>query len=110
MREEERLIRSAVPDMGFDSGFRDRVMARVRHEGSLEAAGRDSRRSAWGADTMYYHLRRAFPRVAAAGVIGLIGLGMYALIGGAGVTGLSLDALLGLPPETLETAFALGGV
>ena len=110
MSDEARWIRSAAPDMKFEPGFRDRVMARVR---KIERAG-DAATAANSpgriADPLYVHLRHAFPRLALAGVIGLVALGAYSLIGGAGLAGSPLDALLGLPPETMEAAFALGGV
>ena len=110
MRDEERWIRAAAPEMRFEPGFRDRVLARVRE---IERAGdpaSEGRSPARAADPLYVHLRHAFPRLALAGVIGLVALGAYTLAGGAGLAGSPLDALLGLPPETLEAAFALGGV
>jgi len=110
MNGEERWIRSAAPEMRFEPGFRDRVMARVREierPGNAAAAARGPDRVA---DPLYVHLRHAFPRLALAGVIGLVALGAYSLIGGAALAGSPLDALLGLPPETIEAAFALGGV
>jgi len=110
MRDEERWIRSAAPEMKFEPGFRDRVMARVREVEQAENLESRTRRPGRGPDTLYFHLRHAFPRLAVAGVIGLVGLGMYTLIGGAGLAGSPLDALLGMPPETLEAAFILGGV
>ena len=110
MRDEERWIRSAAPDMKFEPGFRDRVMTRVREIERAGTAATAARSPGRVADPLYVHLRHAFPRLALAGVIGLVALGAYTLIGSAGLAGSPLDALLGLPPETMEAAFALGGV
>jgi hypothetical protein len=62
------------------------------------------------AESLYLNLRHSFPRLAAAGFVGLIGLGLYSLNSGAGLGGSPVDLLLGIPPETIEAVFALGGV
>ncbi len=96
--------------MRFEPGFSDRVLERVRE---LEAdAARDAAPLATGdaSEQMYLHLRRAFPRLAAACLVGLVALGTLALVGDTGLAGSPLDALLGLPAQTLETAFALGAM
>ena len=110
MSDEERWIRSAAPEMRFEPGFSDRVMARIREIEPVGSAAPTARSPVWVADPLYVHLRRVFPRLALAGAIGLLALGTYTLIGGAGLAGSPLDTLLGLPPETMEAAFALGGV
>lgn len=110
MSDEERRIRSAARELRFEPGFRDRVMARVREVEQTGNAATEVRSLRRVPDPLYFHLRRAFPRLAVAGLIGLVALGAYTLMGGAGLAGSPLDALLGLPPETMEAAFALGGV
>jgi hypothetical protein len=110
MNETERQIRSVAGQMQFEPGFSDRVLARVRE---LESGADDpsgSQVSHDSPDPLYSHLRRVFPRLAAACVIGLLALGALALSGDTGLAGSPVDALLGLPAETLETAFALGGM
>ena len=110
MSETERQIRSVAGQMQFESGFSDRVLARVREleSGEYEPSGPQVSRD--GPDPLHFHLRRAFPRLAAACVIGLLALGALALAGDTSLAGSPLDALLGLPAETLETAFALGAM
>jgi len=93
---------------GFEPGFRDRVMARVRElPGESRLAAHADRP---GAESLYLHMQKAFPRLAAACLIGVVALGIYSLIGDAGLANSAVEALLGLPGETLETAFALGSV
>ncbi len=92
----------------FEPGFRDRVMARVGElPGEVRQAARGDQP---GAESLYLHLQRAFPRLAAACLIGVVALGIYSLLGDAGLANSAVEALLGIPGETLETAFALGGV
>ena len=110
MSRTERQIRSSASRMHFEPGFSDRVLERVRE---LEAgAAHDAAPMPTGnaSELLYLHMRRAFPRLAAACVVGLLALGTLALVGDAGLAGSPVDALLGLPAETLETAFALGGM
>ena len=93
---------------GFEPGFRDRVMARVRElpgETRREAHGDQP-----GVESLYLHMQRAFPRLAAACLIGVVALGIYSLVGDAGLAHSAVEALLGIPGESLETAFALGSV
>jgi anti-sigma factor RsiW len=92
----------------FEPGFRDRVMARV---GELAGEVRQPARGDQpGAESLYLHLQQAFPRLAAACLIGVVALGIYSLLADAGLANSAVEALLGIPGETLETAFALGGV
>jgi len=93
---------------GFEPGFRDRVMARV---GDLPAEDRHAAHpDRPGAESLYIHLQRAFPRLAAACLIGVVALGIYSLVGDVGLANSAVEALLGIPGETLEMAFALGSV
>lgn len=92
----------------FEPGFRDRVMARVRELPSEKRHAVHVDRP--GAEALYLHLQRAFPRLAAACLIGVVALGVYSLVGDGGLASSAVEALLGLPGQTLETAFALGGV
>ncbi len=62
------------------------------------------------AESLYLHLQFAFPRLAAACLIGVVALGVYSLVGDGGLANSAVEALLGLPGATLETAFALGSV
>ena len=43
-------------------------------------------------------------------MIGVVALGVYSLVGDGGLANSAVESLLGLPGETLETAFALGSV
>jgi len=99
-------IRAGKPE--FEPGFRDRVMARVRELPAEDRHAAHADRP--GADALYLHLQRAFPRLAAACLIGVIALSVYSLVGDGGLASSAVETLLGLPGETLETAFALGGV
>ncbi|MCL7973867.1 MAG: hypothetical protein M8835_04845 [marine benthic group bacterium] len=110
MRRTERTIRSSADQMRFKPGFSGRVMTRIRELESLEGVGAPARLDGSASDLLYQHLRHAFPRLAAACVVGLLALGTLALVGDTGLAGSPVDALLGLPAETLETAFALGGM
>ena len=92
----------------FEPGFRDRVMARVREISAEDRHVAHVDRP--GAEALYLHLQRAFPRLAAACLIGVVALGVYSLVGDGGLASSAVEALLGLPGQTLETAFALGGV
>lgn len=93
---------------GFEPGFRDRVMARV---GALPREDQHAARGDQpGMESMYLHMQRAFPSLAAACLIGVVALGIYSLVGDAGLANSAVEALLGIPGETLETAFALGNV
>ena len=92
----------------FEPGFRDRVMARLREIPVEDRHAAHVDRP--GADALYLHLQRAFPRLAAACLIGVIALSVYSLVGDGGLASSAVETLLGLPGETLETAFALGGV
>lgn len=93
---------------GFEPGFRDRVMARVGAlPGEYQHAARGDQP---GPESLYLHMQRAFPRLAAACLIGVVALGIYSLAGDAGLANSAIEALLGIPGESLETAFALGSV
>lgn len=106
MRDEERWdeIRDLLPEAasGFEPGFADRVMARI-------AALRDSAPGAErpGGELLHAHLRHAFPRLAAACLVGVAALSLYTLLSGAGLHGSPLEALLGLPETTLESVLVL---
>jgi anti-sigma factor RsiW len=101
-----RELEAGTPE--FEPGFRDRVMARVAE---LPGEGRRAARPDLpGTESLYLHLQRAFPRLAAACLVGVVALGLYSLAGDAGLANSAVEALLGLPGETLETAFALGSV
>ena len=92
----------------FEPGFQDRVLARIR---ALPAAERHAAHAdRTGAESLYLHLQRAFPRLVAACLIGVVALGVYSLVGDGGLANSAVESLLGLPGETLETAFALGSV
>ena len=110
MRDEGRQMRSLREELerlepAFEPGFRDRVMARIRELPTAETHGARSEQP--GADTLYMHLSWAFPRLAAACLVGVVVLGIYSLSGDGGLASSTLEALLGLPGETLETAFVL---
>lgn len=106
MRDVERWdeIRDllAEPASGFAPGFPERVMARIA---ALPAAARGAERP--GAELLHVHLRHAFPRLAAACLIGVAALSLFTLLSGAGLHGSPLEALLGLPETTLESVLVL---
>jgi len=98
----------ATVNPGFEPGFRDRVIARVREvRVEQKPVGIPDRPSA---ESLYLHMQFAFPRLAAACLIGVVALGVLSLIGHGGLANSAIEALLGLPGATLETAFALGSV
>jgi anti-sigma factor RsiW len=84
-------------DASFGPFFATRVMARIGRSGSSAPA-----------ESMYDALIWLFPRLAAACLVVMIGIGAYSvLLGGYG--GSVLDAVLGLPEATLATALTIGG-
>jgi hypothetical protein len=92
----------------FEPGFRDRVITRVREiRVEQKPVGIPDRPSA---ESLYLHMQFAFPRLAAACLIGVVALGVLSLVGDGGLANSAIEALLGLPGATLETAFALGSV
>jgi anti-sigma factor RsiW len=99
--EEVRGLLGGTPD-GFEPGFSERVMARIA---SLPATARRAERP--GSELVHAHLVHAFPRLAAACVFGVLALGLYTLLAGAGLHGNALEALLGLPATTLESVLLL---
>lgn len=109
-REEWEAVREELGagKAEFEPGFRDRLMARVREISAEDRHIAHVDRP--GAETLYIHLQRAFPRLAAACLIGIVALSVYSLVGDGGLASSAVETLLGLPGETLETAFALGGV
>ena len=110
MRRTERTIRSSADQMRFKPGFSGRVMAQIEGLESVHEVGARGRVNGNASELLYQQLRHAFPRLAAACLVSLLALGALALVGDAGLAGSPVDALLGLPAETLETAFALGGM
>lgn len=91
----EELRRSATTS--FAPFFASRVMARVR---DAESGG--------PVEALYESLRWMFARVAVVGLVVMLGLGAYSALGG-GYGGSVVDAVLGLPEATLQTALTLGG-
>ena len=81
----------------FGPFFAARVMARIRRP---DAAG--------PVEGMYEALRWMFARAVVACLVMVVGIGLYSAIGG-GYGGSMVDAMLGLPEATLETALTLGG-
>ena len=106
MPDQERWdeIRDLLPEpaSGFEPGFPGRVMARVA---ALPGSARRSERP--GGELLYAHLRHAFPRLAAACLIGVAALSLFSLLSGSGLHGSPLEALLGLPETTLESVLLL---
>ncbi len=88
------LARSAADSFG--PFFATRVMAGIRA---------DIRSTS---DLMYEGLRWAFARVAVVAAVIVVALGTYSAID-AGYSATVVDAMLGLPDVTLESAMALGG-
>ncbi len=88
-------VESLVPS-SFGPFFATRLMARIRAE------------EGGAADTLYDSLRWMFARVAVPCLVVAVVLGVYSAIGG-GYGGTVIEAMLGLPEATLETALALGG-
>ena len=81
----------------FKPFFSARVMARIqRSETASQANG------------MYEAMRWMFARVAVACLVVMLGIGAYSALNG-GYGGSMVDAMLGLPEATLETALTLGG-
>jgi hypothetical protein len=106
MRDEERWdeIRDLLPEAasGFEPGFSGRVMARIA---ALPGSARRGERP--GSELFHAHLRHAFPRLAAACLVGVAALSLFTLLSGAGLHGSPLEALLGLPETTLESVLVL---
>ena len=88
------LARSAADSFG--PFFATRVMAGIRA---------DIRSTP---DLMYEGLRWAFARVAVVAAVIVVAIGTYSAIDG-GYSATVVDAMLGLPDVTLESAMALGG-
>jgi len=82
----------------FAPFFAARVVARIRRSGSAARV-----------DEMHEALRWMFARVAVACLVLVVGIGVYSAAIGGGYGGSMLDAMLGLPEATLETALTLGG-
>jgi anti-sigma factor RsiW len=95
LRSTVEALRSAVPD-SFGPFFATRVLSRMRAEKKGTS------------ESLYEALRWTFVRVAIACLVLAVGLGVYSAIG-AGYGGTIVEAMLGLPEATLETALALGG-
>ena len=110
MSSTERRIRASASRMRFEPGFSDRVLERIREVEASSAHDAATLATENASEQLYRHLRRAFPRLAAACLVGLLALGTLALVGDTGLAGSPVDALLGLPAQTLETAFALGAM
>jgi anti-sigma factor RsiW len=81
----------------FGPFFAARVMARVRRSDAVAPI-----------EGMYESLRWMFARAAVACLVVVVGIGLYSALGG-GYGGSMVDAVLGLPGATLETALTLGG-
>jgi anti-sigma factor RsiW len=81
----------------FGPFFATRVMARIRRSDAAAPV-----------EGMYESLRWMFARAVVACLVMAIGIGLYSAIGG-GYGGSMVDAMLGLPEATLETALTLGG-
>lgn len=109
-RDSWAMVRKEIAsvDPEFEPGFRDRVMARIREIGVEQSSDRVPDRPS--AESLYLHMQFAFPRLAAACLIGVAAVGILSLVGDGGLAGSAIEALLGLPGATLETAFALGSV
>lgn len=80
----------------FGPFFSARVMARIRNEEGPAS------------ESLYEALAWAFPRLAAACLVLALAISVYSVLGG-GYGGTIVEAVLGLPEATLETALALGG-
>ena len=89
-----QLSRSAAAS--FEPFFATRVMAGIRAEARPAS------------ELMYDGLRWAFARVAVVAAVIVVALGAYSAIDG-GYSATVVNAMLGLPDVTLETAMALGG-
>ena len=85
----DALVRSAAP-MGFEPGFSDRVIARLRADGELSLS-----------DALERQVRRVLPLVAAASLV----LAAYNWWGARGSSSSTLDAALNLPRVTLSAAY-----
>jgi len=81
----------------FGPFFATRVMARLARSEAAEAGER-----------LYDSLRWVFPRLAAACLVVILGVGAYSVLAG-GYGGSVIDSVLGLPEATLVTALTLGG-
>ena len=88
-------LRASVPD-SFGPFFATRLLARIRAEGVAST------------ESLYDELRWGFARLAVACLVVVVGIGIYAAVGG-GYGGSFVEAMLGLPETTLATALALGG-
>ena len=86
-----------MPPASFGPFFAARVMARIRRSDSTVPL-----------EGMYEALRWMFARAVVACLVVVVGIGLYSAIGG-GYGGSMVDAMLGLPEATLETALTLGG-
>ena len=86
-----------MPPASFGPFFAARVMARIRRSDSTVPI-----------EGMYEALRWMFARAVVACLVVVVGIGLYSAIGG-GYGGSMVDAMLGLPEATLETALTLGG-
>jgi anti-sigma factor RsiW len=84
-------------DASFGPFFSTRVMARIARSGTSEAG-----------EKLYDSLKWMFPRLAAACLVVILGIGVYSVLAG-GYGGSVIDAVLGLPEATLATALTLGG-
>jgi anti-sigma factor RsiW len=81
----------------FEPFFAARVVARLRQSRQVSPV-----------EAMYDSLRWMFARLAVACVVLILSLGAYSALGG-GYTRSLVDAMLGLPEATLQTALTLGG-
>ena len=81
----------------FGPFFAASVMARVRRGDAAPPI-----------EGVYESLRWIFARAAVACLVMAVGIGLYSALGG-GYGGSMVDAMLGLPEATLETALTLGG-
>jgi len=86
-----------MPPASFGPFFAARVMARIRRSDSTVPI-----------EGMYEALRWMFARAVVACLVVMVGIGFYSAVGG-GYAGSTVDAMLGLPEATLETALTLGG-
>jgi anti-sigma factor RsiW len=93
LKDTARALEAGAAD-SFEPFFSTRVLARIR--------------SVPGTESTYEGLRWAFARLAVACLVVAVGLGLYSALGG-GFGGTIVEAMLGLPETTLETAWALGG-
>lgn len=95
LRSTVDALRDAVPD-SFGPFFATRVLASIRARENVSA------------ESLYDALRWTFVRVAVACLVLAAGISVYSAIGG-GYGGTVVEAMLGLPEATLQTALALGG-